>query len=134
MGAGQIPKAALAADVMSCLATATGQLSIEVADAETLGKIGTPTILCTVANNAVPVNVSALPPTAAPLTTVLSSVVGVAMGTAVASEFVAGGRYHRYNWSGITTGPVILQEKNPTGRKTLSCFDKTALFPKSSRQ
>lgn len=103
MGAGQIPKAALAADVMSCLATATGQLSIEVADAETLGKIGTPTILCTVANNAVPVNVSALPPTAAPLTTVLS-VVGIAMGTAVAGEFVAGGRYHRYNWSGNSAG------------------------------
>ena len=89
---------------MSCLATAAGQLSIEVADAETLGKIDTPTILYTVANNAVPVNVPALPPTAAPLTTVLSSVVGIAMGTAVAGEFVAGGRYHRYNRSGNSAG------------------------------
>ena len=51
----------------------------------------TPTILCTVANNTVAENVSTLPPTAAPLTTVLSSVVGIAMGAAVmACAFVAG--------------------------------------------
>ncbi len=40
MGAGQLPKAAVALGAMSCLATTAAQSSIEVADAETLGKIG----------------------------------------------------------------------------------------------
>ena len=40
MGAGQLPKAAVALGAMSCLATTKAQSSIEVADTETLGKIG----------------------------------------------------------------------------------------------
>ncbi len=60
-----------------------------------------PTNQVTVANNTVPVSISALPSTAAPLTTVLSGagVVGIAVVAVAASALMIGGVCRRYNRS-----------------------------------